>query len=432
MTRNHNEGPSAAEGHLVLKKGPWTPLEDEILVDYVRAHGEGNWNSVHKKTGLMRCGKSCRLRWANHLRPDLKKGAFSPEEEKTIIELHAKYGNKWARMAALLPGRTDNEIKNYWNTRTKRRQKANLPLYSQGIRKATSMHRRRHQQHRQQQHSPMYSLLLSQQVPSDLQGIYGTDPSPYPFYPASGFSMPQIDSMLKPLFSDDPDEPNHVRQLLLNDINGDFSIPIPPASSFLHQSIPDGLMQKYHPNSNNSISMDPPTIFDDQLNGTSFMMMMEDSSGSVPSNYSPREHYDTEHASAFQDSVFQEAKDNSSSLKENFKDDNNSSSVAAHSSGRPTAEGNLQNHSSIGLNAAEETTMVMDDPFSFMDDHLSSLLINFPSAMPTPDWYHGAGSGEVPAQQSSANAVEDTTGRLHICSYSNAPHHRLERPPLQN
>lgn len=85
---------------VVLKKGPWTSAEDAILVDYVKKHGEGNWNAVQKYSGLSRCGKSCRLRWANHLRPNLKKGAFSAEEEKLIVELHAKMGNKWARMAA--------------------------------------------------------------------------------------------------------------------------------------------------------------------------------------------------------------------------------------------------------------------------------------------------------------------------------------------
>ncbi|XP_020551551.1 transcription factor GAMYB isoform X1 [Sesamum indicum] len=123
-----NFGDSSNRGS-ILKKGPWTTAEDAILIDYVKKHGEGNWNAVQKHTGLSRCGKSCRLRWANHLRPDLKKGAFTSEEERLIIELHANMGNKWARMAAHLPGRTDNEIKNYWNTRIKRRQRAGLPLY---------------------------------------------------------------------------------------------------------------------------------------------------------------------------------------------------------------------------------------------------------------------------------------------------------------
>lgn len=90
----------SADGGLVLKKGPWTSAEDAILVDYVKKHGEGNWNAVQRFSGLSRCGKSCRLRWANHLRPNLKKGAFSAEEERLIVELHAKMGNKWARMAA--------------------------------------------------------------------------------------------------------------------------------------------------------------------------------------------------------------------------------------------------------------------------------------------------------------------------------------------
>ncbi|XP_058196316.1 transcription factor GAMYB-like [Rhododendron vialii] len=128
-----------------LKKGPWTSTEDSILIDYVHKHGEGNWNAVQKYSGLSRCGKSCRLRWANHLRPDLRKGSFTPDEERHIIELHAKMGNKWARMAAELPGRTDNEIKNYWNTRIKRLQRAGLPIYPPDI--CQALHDNQHCQH---------------------------------------------------------------------------------------------------------------------------------------------------------------------------------------------------------------------------------------------------------------------------------------------
>lgn len=99
--RMNNGGVVAGrENEIVLRKGPWTAAEDAVLAGYVRRHGEGNWNAVPKNTGLARCGKSCRLRWANHLRPNLKKGSFSPEEERIIIELHAKTGNRWARMAA--------------------------------------------------------------------------------------------------------------------------------------------------------------------------------------------------------------------------------------------------------------------------------------------------------------------------------------------
>ncbi|KAF8664466.1 hypothetical protein HU200_005173 [Digitaria exilis] len=104
-----------------MKKGPWTPEEDEKLVAYIKKHGQGNWRTLPKNAGLARCGKSCRLRWTNYLRPDIKRGRFSFEEEETIIQLHSILGNKWSAIAARLPGRTDNEIKNYWNTHIRKR-----------------------------------------------------------------------------------------------------------------------------------------------------------------------------------------------------------------------------------------------------------------------------------------------------------------------
>ncbi|XP_062190600.1 transcription factor MYB102-like [Phragmites australis] len=104
-----------------LKKGPWTPEEDEKLVAYIKKHGQGNWRTLPNNAGLARCGKSCRLRWTNYLRPDIKRGRFSFEEEETIIQLHSILGNKWSAIAARLPGRTDNEIKNYWNTHIRKR-----------------------------------------------------------------------------------------------------------------------------------------------------------------------------------------------------------------------------------------------------------------------------------------------------------------------
>ncbi|KAG5618096.1 hypothetical protein H5410_017920 [Solanum commersonii] len=110
-----------------LRKGLWSPEEDEKLCNYITNFGIGSWSSVPKLAGLQRCGKSCRLRWINYLRPDLKRGMFSQEEEDKIISLHQVLGNRWAQIAAQLPGRTDNEIKNFWNSSLKKK------LMKQGI-----------------------------------------------------------------------------------------------------------------------------------------------------------------------------------------------------------------------------------------------------------------------------------------------------------
>ncbi|XVF54336.1 hypothetical protein PTKIN_Ptkin05aG0173200 [Pterospermum kingtungense] len=104
-----------------LKRGPWTPEEDQKLKSYIQKHGHGSWRTLPDKAGLQRCGKSCRLRWINYLRPDIKRGKFSLHEQKTIIQLHALLGNRWSVIASHLPNRTDNEIKNYWNTHIKKR-----------------------------------------------------------------------------------------------------------------------------------------------------------------------------------------------------------------------------------------------------------------------------------------------------------------------
>lgn len=85
-----------------LKKGPWTPEEDQKLVDYINKHGHGSWRTLPKHAGLNRCGKSCRLRWANYLRPDIKRGKFSEEEERIIINLHSVLGNKYIFFSCLI------------------------------------------------------------------------------------------------------------------------------------------------------------------------------------------------------------------------------------------------------------------------------------------------------------------------------------------
>ncbi|KAK8512924.1 hypothetical protein V6N13_090338 [Hibiscus sabdariffa] len=103
-----------------LRRGPWTLEEDTLLTHYIARHGEGRWNMLAKCAGLKRTGKSCRLRWLNYLKPDIKRGNLTPQEQLLILELHSKWGNRWSKIAQHLPGRTDNEIKNYWRTRVQK------------------------------------------------------------------------------------------------------------------------------------------------------------------------------------------------------------------------------------------------------------------------------------------------------------------------
>ncbi|KAJ9555621.1 hypothetical protein OSB04_010235 [Centaurea solstitialis] len=122
----NNHKNSISNGAMIavkMRKGLWSPEEDEKLMNYMITNGQGCWSDIARNAGLQRCGKSCRLRWINYLRPDLKRGAFSPQEEELIIHLHSLLGNRWSQIAARLPGRTDNEIKNFWNSTIKKRLK---------------------------------------------------------------------------------------------------------------------------------------------------------------------------------------------------------------------------------------------------------------------------------------------------------------------
>ncbi|XP_022746478.1 transcription repressor MYB5-like isoform X2 [Durio zibethinus] len=144
-TRNNNGSKTPCCSKVGLKRGPWMPEEDELLASYINKEGEGRWRTLPKRAGLLRCGKSCRLRWMNYLRPTVKRGQIAADEEDLILRLHRLLGNRWSLIAGRIPGRTDNEIKNYWNTHLSKK------LISQGIDPRT--------------HKP----LKPQQSPSDLK-----------------------------------------------------------------------------------------------------------------------------------------------------------------------------------------------------------------------------------------------------------------------
>jgi len=91
---------SSSDTNKGLKKGKWSKQEDEMLKAYVEKHGTRNWNEVSRNAGLIRCGISCRLRWYNHLRPDVKKGPFSEEEKTKVFRFFNKFGEfKWSKLA---------------------------------------------------------------------------------------------------------------------------------------------------------------------------------------------------------------------------------------------------------------------------------------------------------------------------------------------
>ncbi|CAO2204712.1 unnamed protein product [Urochloa humidicola] len=126
-----------------VRKGLWSPEEDERLATHIAHFGVSCWSSIPELAGLQRCGKSCRLRWMNYLRPDLKRGRFSQQEEDHIIALHKALGNSWSQIAARLPGRSDNEIKNFWNARLRKKLRQKEASSTAGGKDPAASHRRR-------------------------------------------------------------------------------------------------------------------------------------------------------------------------------------------------------------------------------------------------------------------------------------------------
>nr|AFN25407.1 R2R3 MYB transcription factor [Rubus hybrid cultivar] len=110
-----------------VRKGAWTKEEDHLLRNYIEKNGEGKWHNVPLNAGLNRCRKSCRMRWLNYLKPNIKKGDFSENEVDLMIRLRKLLGNRWSLIAGRLPGRTSNDVKNYWSARRRRKIDFGVP-----------------------------------------------------------------------------------------------------------------------------------------------------------------------------------------------------------------------------------------------------------------------------------------------------------------
>ncbi|XP_047337919.1 transcription factor MYB101-like [Impatiens glandulifera] len=453
-----------------MKKGPWTTTEDGILIEYVNKYGEGNWNAVQRNSCLQRCGKSCRLRWANHLRPNLKKGAFSPDEELLILELHSKLGNKWARMASQLPGRTDNEIKNYWNTRVKRLQRAGMPIYPEEIPRQIHAH----QQHfvgQTQNSSPnsAFSLLLSGN--QNVEPEFGINPNSLPatFFSSNDFHQTMANNNVpfhNPQFNIFHDEDPNV-----------MPSDLPYTHQGIHQShddhnlSTDSFQFNFHDMDNHENSIGPllrnltelPSI----QSPVGLTPVSSSSAGAgdlLTGTASSCDHYNGDHHehyyfvapadhvgnSGLLDALF----DNSKGLLSKGDDDQ----MIKSSSGHDYIQGKVIDHqiaddqdqaafnydpspaqSSIGLNAEDPL-----EEINPIDDDLSSLLNNFPLTVPVPDWYDGprksnkqfsnvsdTSSGTIPQELASNIAPvvtktqttpeDDNWSGLNPCCWNNMP-----------
>ncbi|KAI8558281.1 hypothetical protein RHMOL_Rhmol04G0078800 [Rhododendron molle] len=365
------------------KKGPWTAAEDAILMEYVRKHGEGNWNSVQRNSGLLRCGKSCRLRWANHLRPNLKKGSFSPEEERLIIQLHAKLGNKWARMASQLPGRTDNEIKNYWNTRVKRLQRAGLPVYPDDI--------------------PIQFDPPQPPYPNSSSN-YKLNPSLALFdrFPQSKLANPFQPRSSSSFLSDPNDQYNFFHE---NFPSKSHVSPFSTSPSTIYidsfEYSPLGLV----PTAKTGLpSIQPPALGA----ATSDSSGSTGGDGGVGDSYMNGPPFEVDEYcdiapemgnSGLLDALLEESKALVEAEKMKVEISMNSGKCKGISESDSSSA-----HSSVGMKAKDPL-----EEMNPMDDDLSSLLNNFPLTVPVPDWYHEAANARSSNGESSKkNGVADS------------------------